>query len=105
MIGLFIVLTGLAHSAEGDLGKRLYRSNCLACHGPAADGQGPAAAALRPPPTDFTSTAYWAQTSNGQVKAAIKTGSPGTSMMGFGRFTDAELDALVSFLRSKASSE
>lgn len=105
MFGMLLTM-GLAH-ADGDVavGQRLYRSNCVACHGAKADGNGPAAGALRPPPTDFTSAEYWSSTTEARVKASIKGGSPGTAMMGFSRFSDAELDALAAFLRSKAPAE
>jgi mono/diheme cytochrome c family protein len=35
-----------------DNGKRLYEQNCATCHGPAGDGDGPAGAALSPPPAN-----------------------------------------------------
>lgn len=35
-------------------GKDLYAKNCVACHGEKGDGKGPAGAALKPPPADFT---------------------------------------------------
>ena len=35
-------------------GERLYRRYCAACHGVEGRGDGPAAAALSPPPTDLT---------------------------------------------------
>jgi len=105
MIGVILAM-GLAHAdSDPAQGQQLYRANCLACHGPRADGKGPAAGALRPPPTDFTAAAYWSGRSDAQVKASIKGGSPGTAMMGFARFSDAELDALVSFLRSQSEAE
>lgn len=106
MVSVLLTVMGLAH-ADGDVatGRKLYQANCVACHGAKADGKGPAAGALRPPPTDFTAAAYWASVSEAQVKAAIKGGSPGTAMMGFTRFSDAELDALAAFLRSNAPAE
>jgi mono/diheme cytochrome c family protein len=35
-------------------GKDLYRQYCAVCHGPDAKGDGPAASALKRPPTDLT---------------------------------------------------
>ncbi len=39
-------------------GKDLYTKHCAGCHGPTGKGDGPAAAALTPKPTDFTNRAY-----------------------------------------------
>jgi mono/diheme cytochrome c family protein len=37
-------------------GESLYQSNCFSCHGEAARGNGPAAAALEPKPPDLASS-------------------------------------------------
>jgi mono/diheme cytochrome c family protein len=90
--------------AEGDAvnGQKVYQANCVACHGAKADGNGPAAAALRPPPADFTSAAFWEGRSDAKVKATIRSGKPGTPMMAYGQLSDAALADVVAFLRSKA---
>jgi mono/diheme cytochrome c family protein len=40
------------------LGDRLYAQHCVACHGEAGDGQGPAAPLLARPPRSFVTAAY-----------------------------------------------
>jgi mono/diheme cytochrome c family protein len=35
-------------------GKEMFKSYCASCHGPSAKGDGPAAAALKSPPSDLT---------------------------------------------------
>lgn len=35
-------------------GRALFADHCATCHGPAADGRGPSAEGLEPPPADFT---------------------------------------------------
>jgi len=47
-----------AHKDAASRGRLIYRSNCLACHGRAGDGKGPAAQYLDPPPRDFTGALY-----------------------------------------------
>ena len=48
--------------AQGDpaKGKEFYAKHCAGCHGPTGKGDGPAAAAINPKPTDFTNKAYMA---------------------------------------------
>jgi len=37
-----------------DLGRETFQRHCASCHGASARGDGPAASALRPPPSDLT---------------------------------------------------
>jgi mono/diheme cytochrome c family protein len=41
-------------NTPSDSGKQMFASYCAVCHGPAAKGDGPAAAALKTPPPDLT---------------------------------------------------
>lgn len=56
-LGLVLALDG-ARAAEDDVrieeGKALYRQYCSACHGLDADGKGPLATVLTPPPPNLT---------------------------------------------------
>lgn len=101
---LLVLVLASAALADGDAqrGQAVYTANCMACHGQKADGNGPAAAALKPRPTDFTQAAWWKGQTPAGLKAVIKSGKPGTSMMGFGRLSDRQLDDVVAFLQSKA---
>ena len=89
--------------AAGDaaVGEKLFSSNCAACHGKNADGQGPAGAALNPKPTDFTNAEWWAQRTDDSIEANIKNGKPGTSMMKFAHLSEGDIAHLIAFLRSK----
>lgn len=89
-------------AGNGGRGETLFLSNCMACHGKAADGKGPAAAALTPPPADFTSAAFWKGRTDESIAASIKAGRPGTSMMAFSQLSDADVADIVAFLRTKA---
>ncbi len=50
---VMLILTNAAHADSGD-GAKLYADNCAGCHGQTGKGDGPAAAALTPKPTDFS---------------------------------------------------
>lgn len=102
-----LALAGLGGSsqawAEDADGAMVYRQNCVACHGRNADGKGPAAAALRPRPTDFTKASFWEGRTDEQVSASIRAGRPGTPMMPYATLSDAQLAALVTWLRAQSA--
>lgn len=100
-----LALPSAALAADAEKGKSTYQRNCLACHGATGGGDGPAARALRPAPPSFADAKYWADRTDEQVVAAIKTGRPGTSMMGFGSLTDEQLADLTAYLRTLSTTK
>lgn len=63
-------------------GMRIYNANCEGCHGIKGDGNGPAAAALKPKPWDFT-TGKWIKqygTTDQDIYNRIAQGVPHTAM-------------------------
>jgi mono/diheme cytochrome c family protein len=97
--------TAVVMGRDGDeaKGKAVFQSNCVACHGPAADGKGPAAAALTPPPRNFLDPA--ADWTRGrelmEIYGTVSDGIPGTSMIGFSATLSVEDRwALVHYLSS-----
>ena len=102
LLALCAVLVSSTAAAAPD-GAALYGKYCLACHGAAGDGAGPAAAWLAPRPRDFTrGDAKWRTTpldaapAPGDLAHTVRYGAPGTSMPGFdGILTADELDAVV----------
>jgi cytochrome c oxidase cbb3-type subunit 3 len=92
-----------AQAADVEKGKRLYDSRCAFCHGNSGAGNGPAGAALKPKPTDFTRAEYWKSTSPEAIKAAIQNGKPNTAMLAFkNALSTEELDDLVAYMRTFA---
>ncbi len=100
---LWLLASPAALAADLDAGRQVYAANCLACHGEAGNGKGPAAVALRPAPTDLTAAAWWKGKEPNDVKKIIRTGNPGTAMMAFKHITGDDLDNLVVYLQSLAA--
>lgn len=95
----WLVSTG-ALAADPAAGQVLYAASCTACHGVAGDGKGPAAVALKPKPTDFTSPGWLAGRTDEQLTTSIRAGRPGTAMTPFTELTDTEVADLVAYLRA-----
>ncbi|MCL5266904.1 MAG: cytochrome c [Bacteroidetes bacterium] len=82
-------------------GKNLYMTDCVACHGAAGDGNGPAAATLNPKPRDFHSDKGWV---NGRLMSGMfKTltdGITGSAMPPFNSISVGDRLALISYVRT-----
>ena len=75
-----------------------YQAACAACHGSEGYGDGPAAAGLEPPPTDFHDAARGRQRSLYGLYNTITLGVSGTSMAGFSQLSDEERWALAFYV-------
>lgn len=78
-----------------EAGQTLYKIQCVACHGPAGHGDGPAAKAMRDdrgplPPFDFTRGRPKSGSALKDYYRAIMTGLQGTPMPDFGRMLKPE---------------
>ena len=78
-------------------GKALFAAACASCHGGTGAGNGPAAAALAPPPTNF----HLKRPTEERAWEVLENGVPGTAMPPWQSQLDAdERHALVEFVRS-----
>jgi hypothetical protein len=64
---------------------------CELCHGKRGEGKGPGAAAVPPPPGNFTCQATISEIPDGQLFGIIKNGSPGTGMPALKSLKDKEI--------------
>jgi cytochrome c oxidase cbb3-type subunit 3 len=100
---LFAFVSDGAAAAEPVVAKELYAARCAFCHGDRGAGDGLSAEALDPRPTDFTRREFGEKTP-AQVRAAIRDGKPGSSMVGFAQaLSGEEIDALVAYVRHFAA--
>lgn len=85
-----------------DEGARIYRQNCLNCHGSAGKGDGVAAAQLDPKPADLTS-AKTQQKADPDLLEVLKFGRPGTAMPAWmGQINEEEMRDVLAYIRSLA---
>jgi len=91
--------TGAARRAYLGDGRGLA---CATCHGKEGDGRGPMASQFSPPPRNFRCAQTVNGIPDGQLFWIIRFGSPGTSMPPHPDFSDAEVWAMVAYLRKLA---
>jgi mono/diheme cytochrome c family protein len=87
-------------------GRKLYMTHCMHCHGVSGDGAGPTAKYLNPRPRDyrlgvfkFTSTQTPMKATKADLSRIVKQGIPGTYMPSFLLLEDAELTAIIAYVR------
>lgn len=101
-IGTTVIMFA-SHSvaAEPNKGMALYRGHCAACHGIDGGGNGPKAAGMNSPPTNFRNVTLMRAMPDSQLERAILAGKPGTAMKGYGTVMNAQdVAALIKYLRS-----
>jgi mono/diheme cytochrome c family protein len=109
-----LLLTGTAKTlADAAAGQAIYagKGACFSCHGPSGKGDGPAAAALKPKPRDFSAVDFVLDTDgDGQTgtdtdlynvirDGAAKYGGAAT-MPGRADLTEKEIKDLVEYIHS-----
>ncbi len=84
------------------LGETIYRAHCQVCHGADGYGNGPAAAGLYPPPTDFVVHFASGHThTDGRLYYWITRGIAGTGMPAFASsLSEADRWHVINFLRT-----
>jgi high-affinity iron transporter len=89
-----------APSAPPDLeeGARLFQQTCVACHGATGHGDGPAAAALKPPPADFHSDQVMSGLTPFKAFNVIRFGVNGTAMGPMANLDEAQRWALAFYV-------
>jgi len=94
--------TGIARApmAVPDLkeGSALYAQNCASCHGPTGQGDGPAAAALKPRPADFHGDEVMASLTPFKAFNVVRFGVRGTAMAPFTALDEKQRWALAFYL-------
>ena len=80
-------------------GKAVYERHCQNCHGPSGRGDGPAAASLKVPPTNFQRFQSFLK-SDEELLRTIEHGVVFSPMHSWrGRLTDGEMQDVVVYIR------
>lgn len=83
-------------------GARLYRAQCVVCHGPSGAGDGQLARTLEPRPIAFTDGERASSRSLMALYQVISQGVQGTSMPGFAALSDEDRWALAFYVGTLA---
>lgn len=82
-------------------GKRLFGDNCVACHGAAGKGDGPAASGFHPRPRNFSSPQGWTRGYTlAEIYTTLSEGVQGTGMPSFDTMTPRDRFALAQYVQS-----
>ena len=92
------------------LGRQVYQSRCIGCHGPKGDGNGPAATFLSPKPRDFTVGVFKFRTTpsgslptDGDLYRTITRGVRWTAMPTWHELSDKERMAVAGHIKTFSS--
>ncbi len=82
-------------------GKDIYNTTCASCHGETGAGNGPAGAALNPPPRNFVNPQPW---KNGpkisQMYVTLQEGIPNTGMASFSTIPPEDRFAVIQYVHT-----
>ena len=100
----------LSAPAQADDSADTFAMMCSACHGEKGGGDGPASASLDPKPAKFNDAAFWKERDDAGVAKIIKEGGAANGKSALmapfgGTMDDAQITAMVAFLRTLAPSE
>ncbi|MBL8099020.1 MAG: c-type cytochrome [Anaerolineales bacterium] len=95
----YVNLTNPLSADAAIAGGEIFQSTCATCHGSGGHGDGPAGAALNPPPKDLS--VLQLEVSDGYLFWRISEGSPGTAMVAWrGILSDEQIWQLTTYIRT-----
>lgn len=90
LVNRFDIVTTPRRAPDFARARNLYAQHCAACHGIEGQGDGPAAAGMVPPPTDFRDAGRWGQRTLFGLYSTLSVGVDDTAMRGFVELSEAE---------------
>ena len=100
-LGVIILMIGSSvFAGDAVKGKAIYEKNCLMCHGAKGNGDGPAAAMMKPRPEDFLKPEI-RKKSDAELLKTIESGRPGTPMPAWkDRLAPDQIQDVLAYIRS-----
>ncbi len=93
-----------ASAADAGKGKEIYSKSCGGCHGAEGKGDGAAAKAMNPKPTNLTDKAVMSKLDDATLTNVIVKGGVGTGksplMPAFSQLKEQDVKDVVAYLRS-----
>lgn len=97
----FALVASQSFAADAAKGEKVFKANCVVCHGDKGDGKGPAAAPLTPKPRNFTDANEMKGIDDSRLKKSIVEGRPGTAMVSFAKTLSAgDIDDVIAYIKT-----
>ena len=96
-LSLILILWAAPSQADG---KKLFQTNCAACHGEKGDGKGPAAASLKTPPRNFLAGTWLKDTKADDLFQMMSDGLPSSGMPSFQALSEKDRRAIAAYLKT-----
>jgi cytochrome c oxidase cbb3-type subunit 2 len=107
VLGFGLAIGASAQAPVLSVGEHVFRDNCAVCHGATGDGRGMAAHHFKTQPRDLTKGRFkFRSTASGQIPTdadlvrTIVHGIPSTGMVPQNHLSDAEVQAVLAFVKS-----
>ena len=97
----FALVASQSFAADAAKGEKVFKANCVVCHGDKGDGKGAAAAALTPKPRNFTDANEMKGIDDARIHKSLMEGRPGTAMVSFAKTLSAgDIDDVIAYVKT-----
>ena len=99
--GFALVVSQSWAAGDAAKGEKVFKANCIVCHGDKGDGKGAAAAALTPKPRNFTDANEMKGIDDARIHKSLMEGRPGTAMVSFAKTLSAgDIEDVIAYLKT-----
>ena len=97
----FALVASQSWAGDAAKGEKVFKANCVVCHGDKGDGKGAAAAALTPKPRNFTDANEMKGIDDARIHKSLMEGRPGTAMVSFAKTLSAgDIDDVIAYVKT-----